>query len=516
MPHKEVFVFFLIIGSLTLPALALGSGVVINEVLFNPLGNDTGSEWVELYNGGEVSENLNGWQLYPDGAGYFNFPSDFKLDSKKYVVVHLHVSGSDSSTDLYNPSTSKTNMGNTSGSVALFSGDPHSKDTVTIKSFVEWGASKTWESDAEKAGLWTKGTFVDIINLNEGSSIALLTDGVGGSKDNWKISSSTPGISNSGQSSPSNPPVGGANTNQNTEQPVESNQSNFVTPVIAFLVPKIKAYAGEDGISSVGSSVKFSGSALGLKDEPLNIARFWWNFGDGETAEGRVVEHIFKIPGKYITGLNVSAGEYAASDYVIEQIEPNQIAIKSVLLGEEGYISLANPSKIEVDIGNWIIEDGSGKKFSIPPMTKIGPGADVSLANETTGILKLNPAFPVTLRYLNSEIAYRLEKSDSSLGNTGKSSEIIQTQTALKKAENTSAIFSAKYQNETLSADFGAVNNQIKTATSSLSSLGGNQAKNIAKTSGVFFWGLTNSKIFMGLAILLGLGLAAGSFFIGK
>ena len=52
-------------------------------------------------------------------------------------------------------------MGNTSGSAALFAKGVRGKDT--IKSFVEWGrGGETWESSAADAGLWDRGTFVDV------------------------------------------------------------------------------------------------------------------------------------------------------------------------------------------------------------------------------------------------------------------------------------------------------------------------------------------------------------------
>ena len=43
--------------------LGHASGVVINEAFVNPDGADGGSEWVELYNAGDVAVDLTGWQL---------------------------------------------------------------------------------------------------------------------------------------------------------------------------------------------------------------------------------------------------------------------------------------------------------------------------------------------------------------------------------------------------------------------------------------------------------------------
>ncbi len=393
----------LLLGFL-IPMPAYGSGVTINEVLFNPAGSDTGLESIELYNPDDSSRDLSGWQLYPDGVGYFYFPEHFILDSKKTAVIHLRSSGENTSSDLYFPGASG-NMGNTSGSVALFSGEPRGKDT--IKSFMQWGkAGETWESDAEKAGLWTKGEFINTTDLAEDSSVGLINDGIGAGKAAWKtFSPHTIGfLNNDIQQAPA--AVGDA-SNQTSSS--SFSQPAYVVPLSAIQIPRIKTYAGEDKNNVAGGVVGFAGSAWGLKDEPLINARFWWNFGDGETWEGRIVEHIFKTPGRYTVGLHVSSGEYLASDYLVANIAPNQVLIKSVLRGEEGYISLSNPSSLEIDIGGWILEDGGRKRFFLPVKTIIAGKSDISLMNRTTGLVLQGEKYPVKLLQIDSSQVYEFK-----------------------------------------------------------------------------------------------------------
>jgi len=49
------------------PQAFLASSLQITEVMYNPAGNDTGREWVELYNSGSAAVTLtagtNGWKL---------------------------------------------------------------------------------------------------------------------------------------------------------------------------------------------------------------------------------------------------------------------------------------------------------------------------------------------------------------------------------------------------------------------------------------------------------------------
>lgn len=48
------------------PWLGAKAAVVINEVVYNPEGSDTGFEWVELYNNGVSAVSLSGWTLQLD------------------------------------------------------------------------------------------------------------------------------------------------------------------------------------------------------------------------------------------------------------------------------------------------------------------------------------------------------------------------------------------------------------------------------------------------------------------
>ncbi|MGC9362059.1 MAG: lamin tail domain-containing protein, partial [Candidatus Syntrophosphaera sp.] len=53
-----------------LPFSAVSSGVVINEVCYDPVGADAGHEWIELYNAGDAEVNLEGALLLSGGSSY--------------------------------------------------------------------------------------------------------------------------------------------------------------------------------------------------------------------------------------------------------------------------------------------------------------------------------------------------------------------------------------------------------------------------------------------------------------
>lgn len=179
--------------------------------------------------------------------------------------------------------------------------------------------------------------------------------------------------------------------------------SSYHAPVLPLPpAPTITAFAGEDRTALVGVEENFIGEAMGLVREPIANARFWWNFGDGGTAEGRSVGHSYREPGAYTVALHVSSGEYAASDYAVATVIPNKITIAGVTAGEGGSIRIRNPAPVGADIGGWSMEDQTNKQFFFPVRTIIAPNAEVAFANRVTG---LSPDSKVILRYPGGSLA---------------------------------------------------------------------------------------------------------------
>lgn len=164
---------------------SVNPGVVINEVLYNPSGTDTGYEWVELYNPTCEPIDLTSYELTAASGSFYVFPN-FILSPNRFVVVRWRLDGVNTTTDLYTGSVGfTTNMGNTTGYVALFNGTVHTQ--ATIVDYVAYGAGgQSWESTAVGANIWQSGNYVE--NASEGSSIGLLADGQDtNSSSNWSI-----------------------------------------------------------------------------------------------------------------------------------------------------------------------------------------------------------------------------------------------------------------------------------------------------------------------------------------
>jgi len=382
MIRAIVFIFALFPLSF---AYAADERLVITEIMYAPEGTQAGREWLEIRNSGSApvsfSEKVGTayrWRIVKGSGEYpiSPFGNNDTLQPGGFAIVAADPAKL-LETDLtgFSGMIIKSSFGSLNDSGETLSIKDRSNDVIvdTVTYTPEWGAKK------------------------DGNSLQLI-----GSQ--WVAAFPTPGAPNSKQSASSF-------QDSSLSSSPSSASSSPSSSTVNIQAPAIKTYAGEDKTVAVGSAVSFLGSATGLDGKPLENARFWWNFGDGETAEGRSVGHIFMIPGEYTVGLHVSSGEYAASDYLKITVIPNQIAISGVVKGESGYLKIRNPSSVEIDIGGWIIEDAAGKRFSIPLKTKVGAGAEIALANSATGLFKEGLG-RLTVYYPNLRRA--LEWSDSS------------------------------------------------------------------------------------------------------
>jgi hypothetical protein len=75
--------------------------IVINEIMFDPTGDDNNSEWVELYNAGNSAVDLTGWNLTDNDGNRFSLSGAGSIPSGGYLICHLAQTGTNSSTNVY-------------------------------------------------------------------------------------------------------------------------------------------------------------------------------------------------------------------------------------------------------------------------------------------------------------------------------------------------------------------------------------------------------------------------------
>ncbi len=166
--------------------------IVINEVLYNPIGSEVDGEWVELFNCGDEIVNMSGWILTDrDGPDDILFPS-LMVPRHAYVLVH-NGNGTDALRFLNDTAhvymKKKTATWNNDGDDLLL------KDSNgNIIDYVAYGDGRA--VDHPPLGIEWYGANA---TAQEGFSIALYPNGLDtDSGNNWAMSVPTPGRSNGG------------------------------------------------------------------------------------------------------------------------------------------------------------------------------------------------------------------------------------------------------------------------------------------------------------------------------
>jgi PKD repeat protein len=353
-----------------IPKMVFGS-VVINEVFYDPSETDTGLEYIILYNNGDGPYSLTNHCLYASSEHYI-FGS-FTLNAKEKVIIHWNADGINTSIDVYTGKTGWSNMGNNSGSIALFlSHDSH--NSSNILDFIEYVKKETWESAAIDAGIWATDTFIPNIST-PGKVIKLQTDGVdNNSPSDWIetnpsiIQETTPPSEEPEESTPEEPEIPTTPT-KNNNPPV--------------------ADAGDNIIGFVNQEIILDGSFSYDQDE--NELQYSWNTGDGNSSDHQIVSHKYQYPGTYLATLTVYDGRHYVSDTITIKIQTAQIIINEFMANpsgkdeEEEWIEIYNDADSITDISGWQLDDiASGSKaFAFPKNTLIAPKSYLVFSRQT-------------------------------------------------------------------------------------------------------------------------------------
>jgi hypothetical protein len=121
------FIVFIFIST-----FIIAQNVVINEVLYDPDGADTGYEWIELFNAGDQSVNLEDWKIQKAGAVFediFTFPSIIIEPDSFLMIGEEFVPDTDITTSLV-----FQNGGSETDGIRIVSADLLYTDTVLYDS----------------------------------------------------------------------------------------------------------------------------------------------------------------------------------------------------------------------------------------------------------------------------------------------------------------------------------------------------------------------------------------------
>ncbi len=358
MKHVNTLFFIGYFVYIFLPFQNVLAQVKINEIMYDLPGTDTGREWVELYNETGEAIDISKWVLREAETNHKIEVSQgvSTLSPYGYAVVadnpaKFLIDNPGFSGTLFDSSFSLSNTGET---LLLKNGDLDI-DTASYTSDMGGldGMSLNREGLTFKSGTPTPGAVNSVVGT--------------------VVNSTTTSIATSAT------PTAAANENNAAARSVSGGAAQ---PYV--YEQQIFPDAGENRTVPVGNEVLFSGSALGVHKESLLNARFVWNFGDGETKEGRMVTHTYRFLGDYIVTLDVSSGEFSQGDRVLVKVVEPTLFVTQFVSGSTGYTTLENRGTVELDASGFYLEQGA-KRFRLPQKTFIAPHGSIKLSNGTSG-----------------------------------------------------------------------------------------------------------------------------------
>lgn len=376
---------FLLLGTLLigfLPGLA-SAQVVINEVMYNPQGSDTGREWVELYNEGQADVTMIG------GSG----KGSWRINDGSNHTLTDPVSG-----------TGRGSLTIPAGGFLIIANDPN--DFISGEyaggTYSVVKASLTLNNNGATVTLLDgTGATVDTVAYSpsqggndDGSSLQRQADG------SWLAALPTPGAENSSTAYVAPPAQTAASQESNASTTSETQsqqaQSSYVPPP----APNVYADAGSDRTVIVGADTEFDASAYDKTQTLLDpgAVRFMWNFGDGSTAEGDSVLHHFSYPGEYAVVLEIANNRNAAEAQIAVVAQP---AALSLSLLPDGGMRIQNLAGRELDLSGWVVRENGGPfaaQFILPGDSRTLPGSSLQLPPST---LSFRASSSTVLEYPN-------------------------------------------------------------------------------------------------------------------
>ncbi len=353
LSRMRAFFVYVIVAILlfTIPWIA-SAAVVINEIAWMGGPASASDEWLELYNDGADAVSLAGWKLAAeDGAPLISLTGSIPAGGF-YIMERTD---DDSVPGVVADKIYTGDLANVGETLKLLDNDTVVVDTVI--------GGSNWSS------IGGNNTTKDTPQRQPDAT--------------WLTGISTPKAMNTTTASETGTVAGTSTTSTTIKKSVTTGGYKQV----------VFAYAGEDLSAIAGADVLFQGYAVSDKNIRIPIARYQWSFGDGSRGKGEERLHTYHEPGTYIGVLTVYGDHQKHKDKVIVTVLPANVSVKTISMGEKGYIEIENRSSSDVDLSRWhlFVEYARGKKsrerFTIPEDTIIMASSSVRFSNRVTKLM---------------------------------------------------------------------------------------------------------------------------------
>ncbi|MEN9880964.1 MAG: hypothetical protein RLZZ308_147 [Candidatus Parcubacteria bacterium] len=357
--NKQIIAYGLM---MMLANVCTASALTINELFSNPVGDDSGREWVEIYNETDSAVDIASLTISIKGGS----PS-----------IVTPVSGGTSI-----PAHSYAIIGSTVSGATKVLQDYPEYTGVLVKSALNLVNTGVTSIDIRLGGVMVD-SIASYTAAKEGKSYARI-----GSQ--FVVTTPTLGKENTvDETLPSG-------DTQATTTPIVGTQSTI--PQLSPPSADITLYLPFEKTVVAGAPTTFSVYALTGSGKSIDTITYTWSFGDGGHSVGSSTVYRYMYPGMYVVYVDGSTGQVAGKARMkVKVVEPD-IAISSLHQSKHGsYIDITNPNPYELDISGWKLSF-DGALFSFPFTTTLLPGVThisgqalgfASATASTTKVIKL-------------------------------------------------------------------------------------------------------------------------------
>ena len=326
---------FSILSLLFLTTLFRANALLINEVMSNPTGDDSGREWIELYNNSESSIDLSTLTISIKGGSFLAVTpvsGGTMLDPGGYAIIGSTVSG-----------TTK------------FILDYPSYTGILLRSSISLVNTGITSIDIKSGGVLSD-SLPSYTAAKEGNTYSL----IGGS---FVTGIPTPGEEN--KSSSGSGGGGDATTTDPGPQmtiPMSSPSADIVL------------YLPFEKVVVAGAPSSFSVYSLTRDGKAINNVSYVWSFGDGGERTGSSTLYRYFYPGKYIAQVEATNSAVAGTGRMTVKVVAPDLKVSSIANGKYGkYIDITNSNKYDLDVSGWKLSI-DGALFSFPKNTILSEG----------------------------------------------------------------------------------------------------------------------------------------------
>ena len=311
------------------------NALVINEVMSNPVGDDSGREWVEIYNDTESDVDMATLTISIKGGSFIPVTpvsGATIIKARGYGIIGSTVSGTTKFMQDY----------------SIYSG-PLFRSSISL---VNTGVTSI--------ELKLQGTIVDTLAsytpAKEGSTYSLI-QGI------FVTGTPTPGEENKTPS-----------TEEETPSTVTQTGSQSLIAQASPPMADITLYLPADKIVVAGAPALFSVFSTTRAGKMIDAMTYTWAFGDGGQGSGSTTLYRYLYPGRYVAQVEGTNGAIAGTGRMMVRVVSPDITLTPVRVGKYGsYIDIINQNNYDLDISLWKITL-DGVPFSFPKNTLLIPG----------------------------------------------------------------------------------------------------------------------------------------------